>query len=69
MLNDKDFMTVYETAAALSISRQALYNRLKNNTAPNHIRVGDRTFFERADVERHKQQNRAGGGRGTGSPK
>ncbi|MDY3551434.1 helix-turn-helix domain-containing protein [Gemmata sp. JC717] len=64
MLNEQDYMTVYETAEALSISRQALYKRLKNGTAPAHIRVGDRTFFERADVEQQAKSkiNPARGG-------
>lgn len=62
MLNDKDYMPLMEAASALGVSRQVLYKRLKNGSAPAHIRLGDRTFFERADVERHAEINPARGG-------
>lgn len=51
-----DLLTVYETAAALGVSRQVLYKRLRRGVAPAHVRIGDRTYFERASVAEHKQR-------------
>lgn len=51
-LNIDDFLTVQEAAEMLGVSRQTIYNRIKAGTAPAHVRLGDRLFFERADVER-----------------
>ena len=54
MLNKNDYMTMTEAAAALEVSRQWMYQRVKNGTAPAHIRLGGRTIFERAAVEAEK---------------
>ncbi len=63
MLNDKDYMTLIETAAAMNVSRQWLYQLLKSGNAPAHIRLGGRTLFERASVQDHcKAATRGGGG-------
>ncbi len=51
MLNDNDYMTLVDAAKALNISRQWLYTRVVNGTAPAHITIGKRKFFERSAVE------------------
>jgi len=51
MLNNQEYLTIVEAAAVLGVSRQVVHKRLRNGTAPAHIRLGDRTFFERGAVE------------------
>lgn len=58
MLNKNDYMTMTEAAVALGVSRQWMYQRVKNGTAPANIQLGGRTIFERAAVEAEKAKRK-----------
>ena len=49
--NRVQLLTVVETAAELRISRNTLYQLIRDRQIVP-IKIGSRTFFERAEVER-----------------
>jgi excisionase family DNA binding protein len=65
--NIKNLITVKQAAVILNVSRQTIYNQIKQGTAPGHERVAGKLLFHKDAVLQRKRQNtRKGVPAGTG---
>jgi predicted DNA-binding transcriptional regulator AlpA len=49
-LNLNELISLAKFARLANISRQTIYNRLKNGTAPRHERIDGHYYFYRSDA-------------------
>lgn len=55
-MNLDDLITLPQTVKLMGVSRQTVYNWLRDGTAPKHERKGDRYYFDRNDALRVKKE-------------